>query len=284
MTSYLETGFDLPPYLDGRYDLTPYRARAWSQTIPTHDAGTITRNHARDAEEFDGTERTAAGYAMAEIYAGPKLFILPGVRYEYTSDDFVGRNVRFAPNGAWLGDRSRSQSTDELRRRAAGLSRAYAATPNTNLRFAVTRTLARPNYYDTVPYRAQDDNAQHRRARQRRLAADDVVERRCAGRALFQVGRRRLGRCVLQAPERLHLHLHAPAADQRRAVSGDAAAQRRFGDAARRRTGAAESAAVPAGAVQRHRRLRELHFHRFDGAVPEARGNSTLPGQSQARR
>jgi TonB-dependent receptor len=40
-----------------------------------------------------------------------------------------------------------------------GLHLKYAATPSSNVRFAVTRTLARPNYYDTVPYRAQDDSA-----------------------------------------------------------------------------------------------------------------------------
>jgi TonB-dependent receptor len=158
MTSYLETGFDLPPYLDGRYDLTPYESQSLVENIPNQITPTITRNHARDAEEFDGTERVTAGYAMAEIYAGPKLYILPGIRYEYTSEDFVGRNVRFAPNGAWLG-------TDPIGSTAGygvalpGLHLKYAATPATNLRFAVTRTLARPNYYDTVPYRAQDDNA-----------------------------------------------------------------------------------------------------------------------------
>jgi len=158
MTSYLETGFDLPPYLDGRYDLTPYESQSLVENIPNQITPTITRNHARDAEEFDGTERVTAGYAMAEIYAGPKLFILPGIRYEYTSEDFVGRNVRFAPNGTWLG-------TDPIGTTAGygvalpGLHLKYAATPSSNVRFAVTRTLARPNYYDTVPYRAQDDSA-----------------------------------------------------------------------------------------------------------------------------
>ena len=33
MTSYLETGFDLPPYLDGRYDLTPYMKQSLVATI-----------------------------------------------------------------------------------------------------------------------------------------------------------------------------------------------------------------------------------------------------------
>ena len=34
MTSYLETGFDLPPYLDGRYDLTPYMSQSLVENIP----------------------------------------------------------------------------------------------------------------------------------------------------------------------------------------------------------------------------------------------------------
>jgi TonB-dependent receptor len=94
---------------------------------------------------------------MAEIYAGSKLFVLPGFRYEYTKDDFTGRDVRFAPNGTWL-------RTDPLESKTnygtfmPAFHVRYAVKANTNVRFAVTRTLARPNYYDAVPYRAQNDN------------------------------------------------------------------------------------------------------------------------------
>lgn len=158
LTNYLETGFDLPPYLDGRYDLTPYTSQSAVENILTQAPFTGVTNHARDAENFDGTERTVAGYAMAEIYAGQKLFVLPGLRYEYTSDDFTGRNLRFAPNGAWLGtDLVQSKTNYGVPMPAFHLR--YAATPNTNLRFAVTRSLARPNYSDALPTRSQDDNA-----------------------------------------------------------------------------------------------------------------------------
>src|SRR5262249_53152271 len=149
-------GFDLRPYLDGRYDLTPYLKQSAVANIPSLATMTVARNHQRDAEEFDGSERTTAAYVMAEIYAGPKLLVLPGIRYEYSAEDFVGRDVRFAPNGTWLG-------TLPLPAKAnygvplPGLHVRYAPTTNTNLRVAVTRTLARPNYYDAVPYRAQDD-------------------------------------------------------------------------------------------------------------------------------
>jgi TonB-dependent receptor len=119
--------------------------------------GTLTRNHQRDAEEFDGTERVTAGYAMVEIYAGPKLFFLPGIRYEYTYDDFVGRNVMFSPSGAWLGT-TPLPATGSYGVFMPAFHVRYALTENSNVRFAVTRTLARPNYYDAVPYYAQNDN------------------------------------------------------------------------------------------------------------------------------
>jgi TonB-dependent receptor len=158
LTDFLETGFDLPPYLDGRYNLEPY-------TSQTAVAGILNRatfagavNHARDAENFDGTERTVAGYAMAEIYSGQKLFLLPGIRYEYTSDDFTGRNVRFGANGAWLGS-DPIQSKTNYGVPMPAFHAKYAVTPNTNVRFAVTRTIARPNYSDALATRSQDDTA-----------------------------------------------------------------------------------------------------------------------------
>ena len=117
MTSFLETGFDLPPYLDGRYDLTPYISQSAGRGIPTPASGD---DHAQPRARRRGVRRHRADdrprYAMAEIYAGPKLFLLPGIRYEYTSDDFVGRNVRFAPERRLARDRS-DRRDGELRRR-----------------------------------------------------------------------------------------------------------------------------------------------------------------------
>src|SRR5262249_12739468 len=115
-------------------------------------------NHSRDAEDFDGTEQVAAAYAMLEVFAGSKLYILPGLRYEYAKEDFVGRNVRLAANGTWLGS-DPLQAKTNYGVPLPDLHVKYAFPPDTNLRLAATRSLARPNYYDAVPYRAQDDSA-----------------------------------------------------------------------------------------------------------------------------
>jgi TonB-dependent receptor len=158
LTDFIETGFDLPPYLDGRYNLEPYTSQSAVEGILSRAPFTGAVNHARDAENFDGTERTYAGYAMAEIYAGQKLFLLPGLRYEYTTDDFTGRNIRFGTGGAWLGsDPIQSKANYGVPMPAFHVK--YAATPNTNVRFAVTRTIARPNYSDVLATRSQDDTA-----------------------------------------------------------------------------------------------------------------------------
>src|SRR5262245_6895879 len=55
MTDYLES-MDLPLFLGGRYDLTPYLSQSKVSQISSQVPVTITPNHARDAEEFDGTE------------------------------------------------------------------------------------------------------------------------------------------------------------------------------------------------------------------------------------
>ena len=93
---------------------------------------------------------------MAELNLGPRLMVLPGVRYEYFdaaySTSFVigggsgGSNVfrdstSTPAYGAWLPMvHVRARPTDAL-----------------DFRLAATRTLARPNFFNLVPYRFLGD-------------------------------------------------------------------------------------------------------------------------------
>ena len=157
ITDYIETGFDLPPYLDGRYNLEPYVKQSAVENIPNQFPVTIARNFARDAEVFEGTEKMIAGFAMAEIYVGSKFFLLPGFRFEQTNADYTGRLVNFGPTGAYISTTPVSSSS-KFGVPLPGLHARYTIDENTNIRAAVTRSLARPNYYELVPYRAQNDS------------------------------------------------------------------------------------------------------------------------------
>jgi TonB-dependent receptor len=157
MTSFLDTGMKLRPYLDGRYNLEPYLSQSLSAEIPNLAPMTITRNHARDPEEYDGVERTTAGYVMMEIFAGAKWFLLPGLRYEYTASDYTGKQVLFSSTGAYQSTVPIS-STSNYGVALPALHVRYSLTPQSNLRLALTRSFSRPNLYDLVPYYAQNDS------------------------------------------------------------------------------------------------------------------------------
>lgn len=156
MTDYLDTTMNLPPFLDGRYDLTPYLSQDKVQGIASLPGSVSTPNHARDAENFNGSEKVSAAYAMAEIYAGSKWLVLPGVRYEYTASDYTGNQVLFSTTGAYL-------STTPVPAKAnygvalPAFHVKYAANADTNVRLALTRSFARPNNYDLVPYESRND-------------------------------------------------------------------------------------------------------------------------------
>lgn len=104
-----------------------------------------------DAENYDADERVIAGYAMAEFYVGDRLLVLPGVRYESTKTAYVGNEVLYDDGGDYVSTRQVSGG-DTHGLLLPGLHVKYSLTPASNIRLALTRTLARPNYFDLVPY------------------------------------------------------------------------------------------------------------------------------------
>lgn len=156
MTDYLDSTLSLSPYLGGRYDLTPYLSQAKVAGIAALPGSVSTPNRARDAEEFDGTERSTAAYGMAEAYIGPRVSLVGGLRYEYTASDYVGNVVRFDTAGNHVST-TPTPSTTNYGVALPSLHVRYAATPDTNVRLALTRSFARPNYYDLVPYESRND-------------------------------------------------------------------------------------------------------------------------------
>lgn len=110
----------------------------------------------RDLEEetndYDLDERITAGYLMAEIDLASNLRVIPGVRYEHTG--FRSAGFDFDPDEETLTPTSAKNDYGSwfpmahLRWEIAG---------GTNLRAAYTTAIARPNFFDLVPYRVRDD-------------------------------------------------------------------------------------------------------------------------------
>ena len=102
--------------------------------------------------DYDLDERVAAVFAMTELDLTEDLLLLPGVRYEHTT--FTSTGFAFDPDAETLTPVSAERSYGNV---LPMVHLRYRLTPQTNLRAAFTTTLARPNFFDLVPFRLRDD-------------------------------------------------------------------------------------------------------------------------------
>lgn len=105
------------------------------------------------AGNFNASERILGGYAMLRQNLGSKLLLLAGLRLEQTNLEYEG--FTYDDEEETL-DASPKQTSDYLNV-LPGLHLKYNLAPRSVLRLAYTNTLARPNYFDLVPYRQIED-------------------------------------------------------------------------------------------------------------------------------
>ena len=105
------------------------------------------------AGNFEAQESIFGSYAMLEQNLGKKFKIIAGVRVEQTELEYEG--FRYDDDLETL-DKTDVSKADYINV-LPGLHLKYNLKKNTILRFAYTNTLARPNYFDLVPYRQIED-------------------------------------------------------------------------------------------------------------------------------
>lgn len=105
------------------------------------------------AGNFNATENIFASYVMLEQNFGPKFKIVAGIRAEQTVLEYQGYRYDDDEDVLSKTDVSEADYVNLL----PGLHLKYNLKDNTVLRFAYTNTLARPNYFDLVPYRQIED-------------------------------------------------------------------------------------------------------------------------------
>ena len=114
MKYYLDPGFDAGTFLDGTHDfgvgLDPTELDYFLKNYLYDDVYRFSLQ--RDLDDYSITDRLGAGYLMTEINIGPQIMILPGVRYESSNIDAIGRKgvVNTAEDEALLND-TRVQDT-----------------------------------------------------------------------------------------------------------------------------------------------------------------------------
>ena len=88
-----------------------------------------------------------------ELYLSDKIMLLPGLRYEYTDTTYDA--FAYDDNEETLTPVSGSKDYGHL---LPNIHLRYLLDKESNLRAALTRTLARPNYEDAVPRAIREDD------------------------------------------------------------------------------------------------------------------------------
>lgn len=108
-----------------------------------------------EAGDFNAKEKVLAGYAMFIQNFGKKFEAIVGARVEHTKLEYQGNQYFEDSDELIKTNVVKKDYTNVL----PGLHLNYKVTPKTITRFACTNTIARPNYYDLVPYREiSEDN------------------------------------------------------------------------------------------------------------------------------
>ncbi|MHB1327483.1 MAG: TonB-dependent receptor [Gemmatimonadales bacterium] len=142
----------------GRYTYGSFSTPDFLASLPVFDASRFTIEDQPGeyaAGNYDASESISAGYAMLEQALSRSVSVIAGVRVERTSVTYNGFEFDIDEETVRPTRGSRSY-TDVL----PSINLRWDAAPHTVVRAAWTSTLARPNYYDLVPYRAisLDDN------------------------------------------------------------------------------------------------------------------------------
>lgn len=101
-----------------------------------------------EAGNFDATEDVIAAYAMYTQSLGSTFDFIAGARYEQTSVNYSG--TRYDTEADELS--TTPNQSEDYGKFLPGIHMNYRPTENFNVRAAWTNTLARPNYFDLVPY------------------------------------------------------------------------------------------------------------------------------------
>lgn len=134
-SQYVAGDFADPEYLGG-LDLSNRNAFDEDDVVDEYASGNYTAE-----------EDISAGYVMITQNFGSKLSAIAGVRIENTAINYVGN--RYIDSNNTVSSTSAEQNYTNI---LPGLHLRYAQNPNSVFRFSVNQTLARPNYFDLVPF------------------------------------------------------------------------------------------------------------------------------------
>jgi TonB-dependent receptor len=154
LTDFLGSFTPATSFIDGRYTLPLFEDPKKMRDFLANgkEDGTLTGEYSLEdsLNGLDAKENTLAAYAMAEFDLGANLIILAGVRAENTQNTYHSHELIYDEEGnpAGLSPISGKKNYTVV---LPMVHLKYKLAEHSNLRFAITRSFARPDFFQVNP-------------------------------------------------------------------------------------------------------------------------------------
>ncbi|KAA3662524.1 MAG: TonB-dependent receptor [Calditrichaeota bacterium] len=145
-----------PDFLAGDYEIGRFTTKEALGQLDLNNSALFEKEDAPGeyaADNYTATEKVTAGYIQLNQRLGEKLSVIAGVRVEQTKVDYEGNEFIEEDADGNENIVSPTIGNDDYTNILPGLHATYKFDDLTNIRFAWTNTIARPSYYDLVPFR-----------------------------------------------------------------------------------------------------------------------------------
>ena len=148
------TSTDASPITPQRYPFGPRLdwsegQNFWSQNQAFFDNDENRERRESDTDDYMATERIGSLYGMTTLDLGA-VEIIAGARYEHTSTTYTGKRLSFDGDGNFL-EVQEVETDQAFGSFFPAFHLRYRVDDATNVRFAATRTIARPGFLSVAP-------------------------------------------------------------------------------------------------------------------------------------
>lgn len=150
--NFVDPNFEAQGFLNSQYQFGPGLDRGLINDFWLTYQDRYDTNRVILLDNYDAGETISAGYFMAEINLGQKVMLLPGVRFEHAVNNYdanVGELLGDLGQNGSIIDSTGGQNYSEF---LPMVHLRYKLSSKFDVRFAVTRTLSRPDYFNLVPF------------------------------------------------------------------------------------------------------------------------------------
>ena len=155
--NFVDPNYDAGKFLNGRYDLN------WGadinlltdmqSTLLENSGGSYYTRGVQDYQrDYQATERLMAGYIMTELNIGPKLMLLPGIRYEQNETEYFAYHIKTSSNVVGIEPNPDSVTANRKNQKwFPSLNAKFKVTEDLSIQGAVYKSTSRPSFRQISP-------------------------------------------------------------------------------------------------------------------------------------